>query len=131
MMIEAEPLWGKDVGGLVYISTEGEVFQNGPLWQMEPLSVEEAFEFAACVIKAAQQALNWELTDGGMRGSVEIPELSFVRNAQGVLSANYRKKKIQWDNGMYHYITDDFAISSKDLHKVMRAVDEQLDKGES
>lgn len=131
MMIEADAAWGEDVGGLVFISTEGEVVPNGPTLQMEPLTVEEALEFAARVIKAAQQALNWELTDGGMKGSVEMPELSFVRNAQGVLSANYRDQTIEWSDGMYRYITDDFASYSEDLHKVMRAVDQQLDKGES
>ena len=63
-MITAEPLWGELEGGLVYIATDGEVCPNGNTWQMEPVKVVAASHLADEILRAARQALIWEVTEG-------------------------------------------------------------------
>jgi hypothetical protein len=63
-MISAEGAWGKEDGGAVFIFTDGNVNPNGPTLQMEPLTVVEALHLCDQILKAAKQALQWEVSNG-------------------------------------------------------------------
>jgi len=63
-MIEASAAWSDEEGGVVYIMFDGGACPNGKMWQLDPLTVEEAIAFSVKIMRAAGQSLNWDRTDG-------------------------------------------------------------------